>query len=296
MAMSRASARKSSVFATKSVSQLISTMAPIRPPPWMYASTTPSEAARPARLAAAAWPRSRRSSTARSKSPSASWSARLESIIPAPVSSRSRLTSPAETVMSPPILTHRPWLPAHLGRLRLMGSLLGRSLCFSGGCLGSDLRFPGSGVLGLERCWRLRLHRLGDAGAFGQVPAGESLPLSDRFGDHRGHEGDRADRVVVPGDHVVHLVGVAVRVDDGHDGYAELVRLGHRDLLLLRVDHVDRRREPLQILDPPEVSLELLFLPPELQDLLLREEVEGAGALHLAQLHQTPEPTEDRLE
>src|SRR3954462_6269266 len=58
---------------------------------------TPSDAARSPRLAACAWPFTRRISTALSTSPPASWSARLQSIIPAPVRSRSAFTSPAET-------------------------------------------------------------------------------------------------------------------------------------------------------------------------------------------------------
>src|SRR3954451_2975541 len=61
---------------------------------------TPSEAVRPPRFAACAWPFTRRTSIALSTSPFASTSAPLQSIIPAPVRSRSSFTSLAEMVAS----------------------------------------------------------------------------------------------------------------------------------------------------------------------------------------------------
>src|SRR5436853_664349 len=61
---------------------------------------TPSDAARAPRFAACAWPFTRRISIALSTSPSDSTSALLQSIIPAPVRSRSSLTSLAEIVAS----------------------------------------------------------------------------------------------------------------------------------------------------------------------------------------------------
>src|SRR3954447_2013929 len=67
----------------------------------MYEETTPSEVPRPSRFAAEAWPLTRRISIARSTSPSASVSAALLSIMPAPVRSRSAFTSAAETAISP---------------------------------------------------------------------------------------------------------------------------------------------------------------------------------------------------
>jgi hypothetical protein len=48
-----------------------------------------------------------------------------------------------------------------------------------------------------------------------------------------------ANGIVVPRDHVVDLVGIAVRVDDRDDRQPELARLGHRDVFLLRVDDED---------------------------------------------------------
>ena len=81
---------KSSFLATKSVSEFSSTRAPPE------VATSPAVASRSApRLAALAAPLVRSTSTAASKSPSASSSAFLQSIIPAPVVSRSFLTSAA---------------------------------------------------------------------------------------------------------------------------------------------------------------------------------------------------------
>jgi hypothetical protein len=88
-----AAATKSSPLATKSVSQRSSTRTPAE---W---ATRPAVAVRSApRLAALAAPVVRRMSVAASKSPSASTSAFLASIMPAPVMSRSLLTSDAVKV------------------------------------------------------------------------------------------------------------------------------------------------------------------------------------------------------
>ena len=91
--------RKSSVRATKSVSQLTSTST--APLTVTWATTSPSEAARPALEAAAARPFLRRIFLASSKSPSASTSAFLQSIMPAPVSARRSDTSLDEISMVP---------------------------------------------------------------------------------------------------------------------------------------------------------------------------------------------------
>jgi len=84
---------KSSVLATKSVSQFTSTSA--ADPGATWAATTPSEAIRDAFFAAAARPFFRRTSTASSRLPPDSVRAFLQSIIPAPVFSRSSRTNSA---------------------------------------------------------------------------------------------------------------------------------------------------------------------------------------------------------
>ena len=97
--MSLTSDWKSGVLATKSVSQLTSTIAPALPPSRMQEPTAPSAAVREAFLAAAARPFLRSRSRAWSMSPCASTSALLQSIIPAPVSSRSWRTTSAEMLI-----------------------------------------------------------------------------------------------------------------------------------------------------------------------------------------------------
>ena len=88
-------ARKSVFFATKSVSQLISSMAPSLPSLAMYVATTPSAATREAALVALLPSFTRRISSALLISPAASVSAFLHSIIGASVFSRSSFTMPA---------------------------------------------------------------------------------------------------------------------------------------------------------------------------------------------------------
>lgn len=83
---------KSSVRATKSDSQLTSTSVPAEASAERLRPMSPSLVARPAFFAALARPRFRRMVFASSKSPTASVSAALHSIMPAPVWSRSFLT------------------------------------------------------------------------------------------------------------------------------------------------------------------------------------------------------------
>jgi hypothetical protein len=86
-------------LATKSVSQLISTITPALPPSAMWEPIAPSDAVRLAFLAAAARPFLRSTSRAFAMSPVASTSAALQSIMPAPVSSRSWRTTSAEMLI-----------------------------------------------------------------------------------------------------------------------------------------------------------------------------------------------------
>src|SRR3954451_3894279 len=98
IATSRANALKSSFLATKSVLQSTSTRTPTLPLEWMYDWTVPSLAVRSESLPILLPILTRSSSTALSMSPPVSWSAPLQSIMPAPVRWRSSLTSAAEIV------------------------------------------------------------------------------------------------------------------------------------------------------------------------------------------------------
>ena len=104
-AIAAASAWKSGLRATKSVSELSSIMTARLPS--ATTATRPSAATRPAFLAALARPLVRSQSMAASISPPVSVSAALQSIMPAPVWSRSSFTIPAVIAMSS-ILVSRP--------------------------------------------------------------------------------------------------------------------------------------------------------------------------------------------
>mmetsp|Transcript_13368 Transcript_13368/g.35781 ORF Transcript_13368/g.35781 Transcript_13368/m.35781 type:complete len:232 (-) Transcript_13368:2436-3131(-) len=86
-----------SLAATKSVSQLTSSITPSREPGWMYLATTPSAANLPAFLSALARPFLRSQSEAFSMSMLHSARAFLQSIMPAPDLRRSSCTALEET-------------------------------------------------------------------------------------------------------------------------------------------------------------------------------------------------------
>src|SRR5699024_1232955 len=73
---------------------------------------------------------------------------------------------------------------------------------------------------------------------------GHEVALLHGVGDDPAHERTSADGVVVAGDRELDDVGVAVGVDHGDDRDAELVGLGHRDVLLLGVQDEHQVREP----------------------------------------------------
>src|SRR5579884_3709773 len=100
----------------------------------MYESTMPWAVARPARFWAFAAPHCSKSLFAFSKSPLASCKARLASMMPAPVSSRSRLMSSVDTIC-PPSSRYGYWRSdvSLLGvRIHTDSSLIGRRRHLSG--------------------------------------------------------------------------------------------------------------------------------------------------------------------
>ena len=121
-----------------------------------------------------------------------------------------------------------------------------------------------------------------------------ALAGGDAVGDRLHDQAARADRVVVAGDDVVGLVGIAVRVDERDDRHAEPARLAHGQLLLLQVDDEDRVRLAAQVGDAAEVRLELLELGEQRDPLLRRQQLELALGLQAAQLVQVRDPVGDR--
>src|SRR5699024_5023093 len=144
------------------------------------------------------------------KSPSAWVSAFLHSIMPQSVCLRSSITSLAEIAIGCVSFLYKDNGFVRIGRL------------FSGS-LGSGLL--GGGVL-------LAL-----------------LAFEGGVGHGAGDQLDSADGVVVAGDDVIDLIGVAVGVDDGDDGDVQLAGLGDGDALLMRVDDEQGLGQGLHVLD-----------------------------------------------
>ena len=64
--------------------------------------------------------------------------------------------------------------------------------------------------------------------------------FDDGIGNLRCKQPDRAQRVIVAGDHVIHFAGIAIRIHDGDHRNAQLAGFAHRNLLFVRIDHEDR--------------------------------------------------------
>src|ERR1051325_3811726 len=257
LATSFANWRKASVRATKSVSPLASAAPPTLASP--CATTAPSDVTRPAFLPAAASPFLRRILVASSMLPAASVRADFTSIMPAPVCSRSSLTIAAVICVITPLL---------IVGIACGGAAAARHI--------TDLlnrRFGRRGLgLGDRSPRGLRLVLGSDEPFLGHVVA-----FQNGVGHLLREQTDRPNGVVVAGDHVVDVLGVAVGVDDGHHRDAELLRFLDRDVLLLRVNDEERVGQPVHLPDADEILLELLALVLESGALLLRHLLLGVA-------------------
>src|SRR5262245_28066067 len=286
-----------SLRATKSVSELTSTMAPA----WSLAATPmrPSAARRPALFAAFDKPFLRSQSIARSMSPFTSVSAILQSIMPAPVLSRSSFTRLAVIVVMDGSLgvfvvpragrpgRRRSLLP-HPGRSLScclpLGQLLGggnpvvarnaspeveravkglqpirievgdlpevidanvvepllqfdvharQALEIVGLAARSVDAFERRLVLPWQRLgWRL----FGCANVDARLRLATFDAVDGGARDEVAVKRDGAPGIIVARDHEVDAVGIAVGVDHGDDGDAELLGFGDGNLLLVGVD------------------------------------------------------------
>src|ERR1700741_600623 len=237
LAASRTKSWNFGLRATKSVSLFTSTIAARWP-----AVTTPmrpSAAVRPAFLAAFDRPFLRSQSTAASRSPCVSASAALQSIMPAPVNSRSSFTMLA--------------LMFVIVALPFGGSSVSRGGAGGRGFLGRN---------GFQ-------HVLG----FADVHARRHLALREAV-DHGTRrevaiKRDGARRVVIARDGKRDPVGIRIRVENGRHGNAKLSSFRHRDRFLVGVDHEEDAGQPPHILDAAERTLELVAFAQDLQQLLL---------------------------
>src|SRR5437763_8133952 len=277
IAMSFTSAWNFSFLAVKSVSQLTSTSTPIFPPRWMYDPTAPSVALRPAFLPAVARPFWRSQSVAFSMSPPVSSSAFLQSIIPAPVFSRSSLT--IADVTSAKFLLLRLFFGWGRGRLftsrsqrRLALDDRTRRSLFSLGprrpllaahsaprsAATAALVAPAAplgrrvAILDLLALGLLRLARV--------VRLVPRLALDGRVRDLAAEETNAPNCVVISGDYVLDPFRIAVRVDESDDRDPEPRRLVNGDVLLLGIDHEQAPRQPRHLLDAAQVLLQFVHL------------------------------------
>src|SRR5690606_9330141 len=268
---------KSCSRATKSVSQLTSTIAARLPSPERSMTITPSAATRAAFLSAFARPALRMSSAAASRSPLVSTSAFLHSIMPAPVRSRSNFTASAVTAIE----SLRGCVDVGCGlALGDRGTTAGHEL-FRRHVPLDVVHFRGNDVFdaldvfrflrGATASRRLLLHGRGAAATRGRC-AGLRLRLAllvqlDELilaGGHFRNRGtafdhgirnafgvqlDRTHGVVVAGNQIVDIIRRAVRIDDGDDGNAELLRLVDRDALVTDVDDEQHIGQRLHFLD-----------------------------------------------
>src|SRR5690242_16780497 len=225
---------KVSLRATKSVSALTSITAPTLP--LTATPMSPSAAVRPAFFAAAAKPFLRSQSTAFSRLPSVSDSARLQSIMPAPVFSRSSLTSPAEISA-------------------ILASVLGVGLCFG----------VGAARIAMRRGRQLLAHFLGGA----DIDAGRDClgleTVEHGARDEIAVEVNGAHCVVVAGDRIGDAGGIGIAVEHRDHRDLQLVRLLDGDRLFIGVDHEDDVGQAAHLLDAAERALELVAIARDLQ-------------------------------
>src|SRR5712692_8830382 len=244
---------KSSVLATKSVSQLTSTIAPAFASGATYTATTPSAAVRAAARDALLPSLMRRSSSALAELPSASTSAFLHSIIGASVLSRRSLTMLA--VIS--AITGNP-AALEIQKKGASAPLLGRNR----GSLRLRARLFDFDEF-IRGCTDDFLHDL-------------AATFQDRIGDPACIQANRPAGVVVARNHVGDPVRRMVGIDDPDNGDAELFRLGDRSLLVTDVDHEQRIGPVVQRLDAPEAALQLGELSLEVQGLFLGQLLQAA--------------------
>src|ERR1043165_1427021 len=268
-----------SFLATKSVSELVSTIAPLLPS--TTTPTSPSAAVRPAFLAAAARPLVLSQSIAASMSPPVSPSAFLQSIMPAPVRSRNSFTFAAViSAMSHILLnlyknTVRPELvegPSFLVEERE----------------GFDRLSPNGRAIA-SPALRLRQRLLGGRLVLGAeiLAAGLGAALlagEHRVGDRVAIEADRPAGIVIAGDREGYALRADVRIEHRDDRDAEHVGFLDRELLLVGVDHEHDVGNAAHVANAAERKLELVALAGELEHLLLGEARSVAGELLLETL------------
>src|SRR6202030_1604489 len=270
----RAKSIKSPLRATKSVSQLSSTIAAdLRSAP-MVAPMIPSVAMRSAALDAFAPLLMRSSSSALPKSPSVSVSAFLHSIIPSPVRPRSSITMLAVTsaiTCSLHVLFATPPLRRRARKIGARTGSLAQRCCFVSGNLDEFL-----GLYDL----------LNDL----------ALAFEDRVGDAARVQSYGAARVVIARDNVSDSFGRMVGIDHPDDRNRQLGRFGHRDLLITNVDDEQGVGQRVHFLDAAEAPGKLFHLSLQRQRLAFAHFLERPVLGHRLQVLEPLDRNLDRFE
>src|SRR5699024_1474905 len=102
--------------------------------------------------------------------------------------------------------------------------------------------------------------------------------------------------VVVAGDDVIDLVGIAVGIDNGDDGDVQLAGLGHSNALLVGVNDEHGLGQTLHVLDAAQILLQLGHLQLQLDNFLLRQQVQGAVLLNALPLVHAADALADGAE
>src|SRR5574343_1150856 len=250
-----ASARKSSFFATKSVSELTSISAPT--PPAMWVATTPSAVIRAEAFDALPPSLTRRISSARAMSPSASVSAFLHSIIGASVLPRSSAT-----------------IPAVIAAIFLSPELI-------------KLAEPRAPPLHLYLFSRFfNFDELVIAAGRDDIGNHLATTFEDGVSHAAGVELNGAGRVVVTRDDVGDAFRRGVGIDHANDRDAQLFGFGDGDLVIADIDDEDGVRQASHILDAADGLLQLFQFATEGQRFLLRHLFQFTGfdgQLHVLQ-------------
>ena len=96
------------------------------------------------------------------------------------------------------------------------------------------------------------------------------LDAVEHRSDHQvAVQADGTDGIVVAGHRIIDVVGIAIAVDDGDHGDAELLGLGHGDGLLEGVDDEQHVGQAAHFLDAAQGTVQLVALAGEVEQFLL---------------------------
>ena len=108
------------------------------------------------------------------------------------------------------------------------------------------------------------------------IPPGNKAALKNGIADNPAHQVARADGVVIAGNDVLDYIRVAIGVHYRDHRQLQLVRLGHRDVLLFGVENEHRVGRPGQVSDAVEIAFQLRQFAGYEKGLLLGHDIQLA--------------------